>query len=57
MINIALEEGVYFRSKEWCESHKDKLLTEHNQQAWMKKFFKAVSNLEELERKEKFGRK
>ena len=29
MVNIALEEGSYFRSKEWCDQHKGKLLVEH----------------------------
>ena len=30
MVNIAVEEHTYFRSKEWYASHKDKLLVEHN---------------------------
>ena len=29
LVNIALEEGSYYRSAEWCEQHKTKLLVEH----------------------------
>ena len=28
-VNIALEEGTYFRDKEWKQRNKDKLLVEH----------------------------
>ena len=29
LVNIALEEGTYFKSEEWCEKHKSQLLVEH----------------------------
>ena len=43
LVNIALEEGSYFRSKEWCEQQNGKLLVEHNQEDWQKSFFDAVN--------------
>lgn len=30
MVNIALDEGNYFRSKEWCEANSKKMMVEHN---------------------------
>ena len=29
MVNIALEEGNYFRSEEWCKNNADKMMVEH----------------------------
>ena len=49
LVNIALEEGSYFRSKEWREQQKGKLLVEHSQEEWQKSFFTAVSELRTLE--------
>ena len=34
MVNITLEEGTYFKSEEWCEKNKNKLLVEHDQEDW-----------------------
>ena len=36
MVNIALEEGSYFRSREWSEKHKGKLLVESQQEDWQR---------------------
>ena len=30
LVNIALEEGLYFKSQEWCEKHKGSYLVEHS---------------------------
>ena len=30
MVNIAVEEGTYFKSKEWCNAHKSKMMVEHD---------------------------
>ena len=29
LVNIALEEGIYFKTTEWCERNKGRLLVEH----------------------------
>ena len=29
MVNIALEEGNYFRSEEWCVKNAEKMMVEH----------------------------
>ena len=50
LVNIALEDGSYFRSKEWCEKNKGKLLVEHSQDDWHRSLFEAYNELKELER-------
>ena len=55
LINIALEDGSYFRSKTWYEKHKGKLLVEQDQQGWVKKFFDAVYRLKILEKSDRFS--
>ena len=49
LVNIALEEGTYFKSDKWCQDHKDDMFVEHSQQDWSIKFFKAYTELVELE--------
>ena len=49
LVNIALEEGTYFKSEEWCEKHKSQLLVEHAQDSWNDQFFEAYDNLIEQE--------
>ena len=34
LVNIALEEGIYFKTTEWCERNKGRLLVEHQQLDW-----------------------
>ena len=50
LINIALEEGTYFRDSEWKERNKSKLFVEHQQEEWQSNFFDGVLNLKILER-------
>ena len=45
MVNIAVEENTYFKSKEWCIAHKDKLFVENNQENWYKSFFETYEEL------------
>ena len=40
LVNIALEEGKYFRSNNWCQERKDDMFVEHSQQDWSMKFIK-----------------
>ena len=30
MVNIALEEGTYYKTQEWCSQNADKYLAENN---------------------------
>ena len=53
LVNIALQEGSYFRSQEWCDKQTGKLLVEHNQEDWQNQFFEAVKNLKAIETSEK----
>ena len=55
LINIALEDGSYFKNKEWYDKHKGKLLVEQDQKAWVKKFFDAVYRLKILEKSDRFS--
>ena len=36
LVNIALEEGSYFKTSEWCERNKGRLLVEHEQLDWQR---------------------
>ena len=29
LVNIALEEGNYFKSKDWCQKNSTKMMVEH----------------------------
>ena len=49
LVNIALEEGTYFKSPEWCDKHKGSLLVEHSQNSWNSQFFEAYENLIKVE--------
>ena len=40
LVNIALEQGTYFRSDKWCQERKDDMFVEHSQQDWSMKFIK-----------------
>ena len=52
MVNITLEEGTYFKSEEWCEKNKNKLLVEHDQEDWKRQFLEACTGLKSLEKAE-----
>ena len=52
LVNIALQEGTYFKTKEWCDKHSGKLLVEHNQEDWQRQFFEAYKELRTLEKGE-----
>ena len=49
LVNIALEEGTYFKSQEWCDKYKGSLLVEHSQSSWNSQFFEAYENLIKVE--------
>ena len=36
LVNIALEDGSYFKTSEWCERNKGRLLVEHEQLDWQR---------------------
>ena len=50
LINIAVDEKNYYRSEEWCERQKDKLLVEHDQEDWQRQFTEAFVKLTDLEK-------
>ena len=52
MVNIAVEENNYFRSEAWCEINKGKMLVEHDQNDWEKRFFARYKELKGLEKKQ-----
>ena len=39
MVNIALDERTYFKSKEWCDKNKNNMMVEHDQKGWADQFF------------------
>ena len=45
MVNIAVDENNYFRSKNWIEKNKNKLLVEHDQKDWEERFFARYNQL------------
>ena len=50
MVNIALDEGNYFRSEEWCKQNGSKMMVEHQQEDWNKQLFEGYSDLRNLEK-------
>ena len=50
MVNIAVDENNYFRSKTWIQKNKNKMLVEHDQKDWEDRFFARYKELLELEK-------
>ena len=42
LVNIAVEQGNYFKGREWSENYKGKLLAEDDQEGWQMQFFETV---------------
>ena len=39
MVNVAIDEGTYFKNKEWCRANSTKMMVEHKQAEWAKDLF------------------
>ena len=50
LVNIALEDGTYFKTVEWCERNQGRVLVEHEQKDWEKQLFEAFEELLSVEK-------
>ena len=50
MVNVAIEEGTYFKSKEWCKINCTKMMVEHKQVEWTKELFTSYQKLKAVEK-------
>ena len=55
MVNIALDENTYFKSEEWCDLNKSKMMVEHDQEDWNKQLFKRFTELQATELSIQYG--
>ena len=48
MINIALDEGRYYKQEEWCWENAEKYLVEGNPYEWNRRFLLALESFQKL---------
>ena len=50
LVNIALDEGTYFKSKEWKSKNASKMMVEHKQEDWSKELLEGIAELKTQEK-------